>query len=137
DVEAGDAVHAALLDAGARCVHRGDDAANYAGTFPILAPVDVIYARRDRAREMLRRATPRALPGAPLRAPVGDAEALIGLKLQALWNAPERTSRDQADIDAVVAAREGKLDVGLLRDYYRLFDREDELERLLGRVRRR
>ena len=117
--EAGaDALHAALLRAGARALHRGGDAANYGGTAE-LSPVDFIFARRERAREMLRRATPRALRGARLRVPVVDAEGIIGLKLQALVNAPARRAREEADIEALFAARAHTLDVELLRDYYR------------------
>ncbi len=137
DVEADTAVHDALLGAGARCVHRGADAANYAGDMPRLAPVDLIYARRERARQMLQRARARVLRGARLRVPVVDAEALIGLKLQAVANAPGRWARDQADIEALFAARAGSLDRDLLRDYYRLFEREGELDRLLAQERRR
>jgi len=98
DVEAADALHEALVAAGARCLHRSEDAANYSAC-AALAAVDVIYARRDRARDMLRRARPRLLRGARIRVPVVDAEALIGLKLQALVNAPERRAQDQADIE--------------------------------------
>ena len=137
DAEAADSVHEALVEAGARCLHRSEDAANYAADLPALAPVDMVYARRDRAMEMLRRARPRALHGARVRVPVVDAEALIGLKLQALVNAPARSSRDQADIEALCAANAGSMNVTLLRDYYRLFGREDELERLLTRFSRR
>jgi hypothetical protein len=80
---------------------------------------------------MLARARPRALRCAHLRVPVVDAEALIGLKLQGLVNEPSRT-QDRADIEALVAARRGSLDLDRLRDYYRLFGRERELERLLA-----
>jgi hypothetical protein len=66
-----------------------------------------------------------------------DAEALIGLKLQALVNAPGRRGQDQADIEALVAANASSLNAELLRDYYRLFDREDELHRLLTQATRR
>jgi len=64
--------------------------------------------------------------------PVVDAEALIGLKLQALVNAPAR----RADIRALLAARSGSLKINLLRDYYQLFHRERELERLLAEARK-
>ncbi len=132
EVGAADAVHAARLAAGARCVHRSEDAANYAATRPALAPVVLLYARRERALEMLRRARSKALRGGRLLVPVVDAEALIGLKLQAVANAPARWARDQADIEALCTANAGALNVALLRDYYRLFDREGELERLLA-----
>jgi len=81
---------------------------------------------------MLGRARSRFLRGARLRVPVVDAEALIGLKLQALVNAPARRAREEADIEALFAAQRGSLDAEILRDYYRLFDRERELDRLLA-----
>src|SRR5207248_3435215 len=51
-----DAFHEALLAEGARCLHRSADAANYAPGRSQLSSTDFIYARRERAREMLRRA---------------------------------------------------------------------------------
>src|SRR5882724_730787 len=122
-----DALHEALLAAGARCLHRSDDASNYAPGASRLAPVDFIYARRTRAEDMLRRSRSEPLRGARVRIPVVDAEALIGLKLQALVNAPSRRAQDEADIRALLAARSGSLKIDLLRDYYRLFHREREL----------
>jgi hypothetical protein len=137
EAAASEAVHEALLAAGARCVHRSEDAANYAATLPGLAPVDLLYARRERALDMLRRARAKVLRGSRLRVPVVDAEALIGLKLQAITNAPSRWARDQADIEALLAVNADTLDVRLLRDYYRLFGRERELEQLLPRRTKR
>ena len=136
DASGAAALHDALLARGARCLHRSADAANYAPGSS-LSPVDFIFARRERARDMLNRASPRLLRGARLRVPVIDAEGLIGLKLQALVNAPARRAREAADIEALFAARGESLDVAILRDYYRLFDREAELERLLAQARKR
>ena len=102
-----------------------------------LAAADFIYARRERAREMLRRARAMPLRGARLRVPVVDAEALIGLKLQALANAPQRRAQDRADITALVEIKRDSLNTALLRDYYRLFGLESELDRLLGETKAR
>jgi hypothetical protein len=134
--EGSDALHEALLAAGARCLHRSVDAANYAKGASPLASIDFIYARRPRARDMLARARRRPLHGARLRVPVADAEALIGLKLQALANEPSRV-QDEADIRALIAAQPRRLNEALLRDYYRLFEREPDLERLLAEMQRR
>ena len=131
------ALHDALLAAGARCLHRGTDAANYARGTSRLSPVDFIFARRERALDMLRRAGNRLLRGARLRVPVVDAEALIGLKLQALVNAPTRRAQEEADIEALFAAHGGSLNADLLRDYFRLFDRERDLDRLLADAKKR
>ena len=130
EARAATALHDALLAAGARCLHRSDDAANYGSGTAHLAPVDFLFARRSRARAMLSRARSRLLRGARLRVPVVDAEALIGLKLQALANDPRRL-QDEADIQALFRETPGSLDVALLRDYFRLFEREDDLERWL------
>lgn len=83
---------------------------------------------------MLARARPRPLRASRLRVPVADIEALIGLKLQAIVNEPSRV-QDAADIRALIAAAPKALNHPLLRDYYRLFDREDELDRCSPRRR--
>lgn len=137
EVEGSDALHEALVGAGAVCRHRGADAANYAPGESGLAPVDFIYARRERARDMVRRAPLRSLRAARLRVPVVDAEGLIGLKLQALVNAPARRMQDEADIRALLVAGRDSLDEKLVRDYFRLFGRERDLERLLADSRKR
>ena len=56
DASGAAALHDALLGAGARCLHRSADAANYARGTSRLAPIDFIFARRERALDMLRRA---------------------------------------------------------------------------------
>jgi hypothetical protein len=132
-----DALHAALLHAGAESLHRSPDAANYAPGTSGLAPIDCIYARRDRALQMLARARLASMRSAHIRVPVVDAEALIGLKLQALVNAPERRTQDAADIRALLAANKTALNQELLRDYYSLFGREQELNELLEELERR
>jgi hypothetical protein len=129
------ALHDALVDAGARCLHRSADAANYGPGTSRLAPVDFIFAHRERAKDMLARSKRELLRGARLRVPVVDAEGLIGLKLQALVNAPSRRAHEEADIQALFAARRGSLNADILRDYYRLFDRERDLDRLLAGAR--
>src|SRR5437773_4181929 len=76
DARGSTALHEALLATGARCLHRGVDAANYGSGTSGLSPVDFIFARRERASEMLRRARSRLLRRPPLRVPVAAAAAL-------------------------------------------------------------
>jgi hypothetical protein len=137
DASGSEALHDALLEAGTQCLHRGADAANYAPGRSRLSPVDFIFARREPSRDMLRRAKNEILRGARLRVPVVDAEALIGLKLQAIVNAPSRGPQDEADILALFGAKGPSLNADVLRDYYRLFDREADLERLLAQAHKR
>jgi hypothetical protein len=126
----------ALTEAGARCVHRSDDAARYAATLG-LAPLDLAYARRAPAREMLDRALPRLVRGVRVRVPVVDAEAVIGLKLQALADRSVDSTQGEADIRALLARRGATLNLEIVREYFRLFGREPDLERLLTEARER
>ena len=132
-----DALHSVLLEGGAVCLHRSEDAANYGPGTSELSPVDFIYARRERALAMLARAKGKRVGGEALKVPVVDAEALIGLKLQGIVNEPSRRHQDEADIRALLKARVDQLDEQVLRDYYRVFEREWELDELLAELRKR
>lgn len=136
DARAAASLRDALVAAGARCVHWSEDAANYVPGRSGLAAVDFVFARRPRARAMLARARGRTLRGAKLRVPVVDAEALIGLKLQAIANDPRRL-QDEADIQALFDAGTASLDLDLLRDYFQLFERAGDLDRLLAGTTKR
>ncbi|MGH8214897.1 MAG: hypothetical protein ACREPZ_04305 [Rhodanobacteraceae bacterium] len=129
-VDADDAqnVHDALTALGYECVHRSQDAANYVRDDQGL---DVLYAHRPVARKLLDRADTRDTVMGRLR--VISAEGLIGFKLQALVNAPER-GRDRDDILALLRTGRGTLDMPEVRDYFALFDRLDLLDELLGQI---
>jgi hypothetical protein len=65
-----------------------------------------------------------------------DAEGIIGLKVQAIANNPRREFRDKDDILNLLTLHAGKLDLELVRDYFRVFDMENELEALLELAKR-
>lgn len=135
--EAGSApLHEALTEAGARCVQRTDDAASYAATLG-LAPLDVFYTRRERARAMLDRALPRLVRGVRVRVPVVDAESLIGMRLQAGAGGAAAQAQGEADIRALLARRGATLNLEIVREYFRLAGRERDLDRLLAETRER
>jgi hypothetical protein len=123
-----DHVHAILLGLGYRCAHRSEDAANYARGDEGL---DVIVAHRPIARRLLVEASERATALGALR--VVSAEGLIGFKLQALVNNPDRT-RDLDDIRALLRAQRGRLNIGEVREYFALFDRKALLDELLAQA---
>lgn len=132
----GDHLHEALLAAGQRCLHRTEELANYESTSIELAPVDVLYARRAAALAMLDRARPSSPPGAAVVVPVVDAEGIIGLKVQAMANVPARRDRERDDIRELLTTQGARLDLALVRDYYRRFDLEQELEAMLCEIDR-
>lgn len=109
-------------------LHRTEHVANYASADPARGRVDFLFARRARGRAILRRAAAHDLLGQRVR--VVDAADLIGLKVQAYANDSRRRHQDLADIARVL--RTGAPDMDRVRDYFRLFDREKELDALLA-----
>lgn len=128
DADDAERIHAILLDLGYRCIHRSEDAANYLRGDEGL---DVLYARRPVARRLLAGASERSTALGILR--VVSAEGLIGFKLQAIVNNPSR-ARDRDDIRALLRARQGRLNMDEVRDYFVLFDRLDLLDELLAQA---
>jgi hypothetical protein len=82
---------------------------------------------------MLSRAAVHEILGAAIR--VVDAADLIGLKVQSSCNDPRRRHRDLADVERLLGA--GQVDLARVREYFRLFDREKELDALLAGERER
>jgi hypothetical protein len=64
---------------------------------------------------------------------VVSAEGLIGFKLQALGNDPSRT-QDIGDIRALLRANRDSLNLEEVREYFRLFKREDWLDELINDI---
>ncbi len=110
DADDANRVHATLLDLGYHCAHRTEDAANYLREDEGL---DVLYAHGPIARRLLAEASVRSTTMGTVR--VVSAEGLIGFKLQALINNPDRI-RDLDDIRALLHAQEDRLDMDEMRD---------------------
>ena len=83
---------------------------------------------------MLARAEPVPFDGTPI--PVLQAEDLIGLKVQASYSNPRRL-QDLIDIERLLGANGSRLDLDRVRSYFKLFDREKDLDRALGLVARK
>jgi hypothetical protein len=128
-----DALDEALSAAGWQALHRSADAANYRGS-GASPGVDVLYARRSPTLAMLDRAR---LPPGGGDVAVVDVEGLIGLKLQAMVNAPTRRRQDEADIVALLSLHLPSLDQALLEEYFALFEEQDALARYVEEARRR
>jgi predicted nucleotidyltransferase len=121
-----EAIHAKLTNLGYECLHRSLDAGNYLRNDERL---DLLYATRPIARRVLAGAKEFATSFGKIR--VISAEGLIGFKLQAVVNNPRR-ARDLEDIRALLRANRATLNREEVRDYFRLFDREAQLDELLN-----
>ena len=128
DAERADDVDRIVRARGYDCLHRTQEVANYASADRRKGRVDFLFARRPHGRAMLARAREHPILGESVR--VVDAADLIGLKVQSSSNDPSRRHRDLADVERLLRAAE--LDLGRVREYFRLFDREKELDALLA-----
>ena len=90
--------------------------------------VDLLYASRPAARHLLDTAVGYQTPLGPVR--VVGLEGLIAFKLQGLVNDPRRT-QDLEDMRALLRANRERVNLAQLREYFRLFEREDLLDEIL------
>lgn len=117
-----------LRTRGYACLHGSDDAANYQREDE---RVDVLYARRPIARQLLETATGQQTVFGTLR--IVSAEGLIGFKLQAMSNDPRRT-QDLEDIRALLRENRDSIDMSHVREYFHIFEQEALLEKLVNEI---
>jgi predicted nucleotidyltransferase len=94
--------------------------------------VDILHAFRSPSLGMLKRAD-RVSFGDKLSIPVVQLEDLIGLKVQALTNDPQRRTRDWQDIHMLLqmaGSRNESVDWELIEDYLSIFSLADKLNEL-------
>jgi predicted nucleotidyltransferase len=120
-----DRLHEVLTGLGYTCIHRSEDAANYLRGDE---GIDLLYAHRPVARQLLEDAEARDTPMGRVR--VVSAEGLIAFKLQAWVNDPSRI-RDLEDIKSLLRSGAGALDMDEVAGYFGLFEREALLEDLI------
>lgn len=129
DLEKADAV---LTRLGYRRAFHSENVSHYLAEAREWGRIDILHAFRGPSLGMLQRADRINLDD-EVRLPVVQIVDLIGLKVQALVNDPERTANDWADIRMLLqaAGTQGEpLDWELLTDYLRVFRMENRLPEL-------
>jgi len=92
-------------------------------------------ARRKYTRAMMRNADVRPVFGGRLNVNAVRPEDLIGLKVQAICNDPEnRYLIDKPDIQRLLKLHGNKMDMELVRENFRVFDKEDWLDEWLREI---
>lgn len=129
-----DRAHRSLCDAGYQRRFHSDNVSHYRGAADWLGRIDLLHAFRSASLGMLGRAERIALAD-DLSLPVAQVEDIIGLKVQAAVNDPQRAAADWADIRLLTeaAARQRRvLDWELIADYLDLFGLTDRLTEVRG-----
>ncbi len=110
-----------------------DNVSQYVSPLTIYGEIDILHAFRPPSLVMLDRARSHQLFNGRLSAKVAMPEDLIGLKVQALANNPERMAKDFSDICALVDELCPALDWAIISSYFALFN----LYHLYDELRRR
>lgn len=132
-----------MLRHGYELIHESEDVLNFSGKKLELGRVDFLLAHRKYTKEMLKRAEAKEILESKFKIKVLRREDLIGLKVQSSSNDPERMRsndpermrQDMADIEAIIKNNYSKLDINLVREYFRLFNREEDLENILEGIK--
>ena len=127
-------VRTIMRSLGYTLLHESAEVANYIHSEAAGGRVDFLYAHRPYARAMLSRAREMSIGGGQHRVKVLRVEDQIGLKVQSSSNDPTRYHQDMADIEALLRAHRDGVDRGLLKEYFELFERGKEFERLCQQV---
>jgi len=123
-----------MIKHGYELIHESADMLNFSGKKFELGRVDFLLAHRKYAVAMLKRAEEKEVLSGRFKMKALKIEDQIGLKVQSSSNDPERLHQDMADIELLIKNNHRKLDIGLLREYFGLFGREEELNKILKEI---
>ncbi len=122
--------HAILTALGYQRIFHSENVSHYRAETDEFGRIDILHAFRGPSLSMLERAE-RMEAGPGLSIPVLQTEDLIGLKIQAAANDPNRADEDWLDIRLLLQAakHQGRApDWELIADYLALFNKQDQLK---------
>ncbi|MDT8286801.1 MAG: nucleotidyl transferase AbiEii/AbiGii toxin family protein [Elusimicrobiales bacterium] len=105
-----------------------ENVSQYVHAGPDALEVDFLHAFRPVSMKMLREALSVDVFGGGMKVKVLRPEDIIGLKVQAIVNNPDRKNRDTADIEALAVT--AGLDWPRIGSYYSMFGMEKDFEAL-------
>jgi hypothetical protein len=123
-------VHRVITDMGYERHQHTENVSQYDSPLHKLGGVDFIHAFREASIEMIERAKTVEIFGGTFKIKTLIPEDIIGLKLQAIYNNPEREVIDRPDIEALISGHGKEMDWSLLERYFKLFEMEDWYQRL-------
>ncbi len=106
-----------------------DEIVSYFSPLKVFGQVDFVLARRTYTRRMIERARKSPVFEGEFEVKTLQPEDLIGLKIQAISNDPKnRFPSDASDIQNLLVLHKDKMDMKLVRQYFRIFDKEALLD---------
>ncbi len=130
-----DKVKKVMEDLNYELKHESLDVLNFFSKSSGFDRIDFLIAHRKYALTMLQRAVLKEVLDKKFKIKFLKAEDQIGLKVQSSKNDPERYHQDMADIEKLIEYNYKSLDIGIIREYFKIFNREEELDNILKRVK--
>jgi hypothetical protein len=121
-----DKLDGVLTSLGYKLYFRSENVSHYRGKNPDLGSLDFIHAFRKISLSMLKNAQDKKFLGGKFCIKILQAEDIIGLKIQAIANDPKRKLKELADIEALINVYRDKFDWDKLKEYFSLFEMEEE-----------
>ncbi len=109
-----------------KCVYESENVSQFVSNIKIFGELDFLHAFRKISRSMLSRAKSSPIFAGKYKIKILRPEDIIGLKLQALANNPERENREYIDIEAIMEKFKSKLNWARLEEYFTLFQKQDK-----------
>ena len=124
---------AIMAGRGYKCAYKSENVTQYVSPVKVFGEVDFLHAFREISTGMLERAGELDIFEGKFKIKVLAPEDIIGLKLQASVNNPDRVAKEYADIEALMKHYGNKLDWPRLEEYFSLFERAGKLSELKGK----
>lgn len=121
DMEKVDSIMSQL---GYECKYRSENVSQYVSPLKVFGEVDFLHAFRKASLQMLQRAEEKEVFGT-IKIKSLIPEDLIGLKLQAIKNNPERQQSEMEDIMFLVREYKNKMDWSLIEQYAKILKMEE------------
>ena len=131
-----DKLHERLTALGYERLIQTQNVSHYRHLDEAWGAVDFVHAFRKSSVAMLARAKNYPVFGGKQTVRTADPEDVIGLKVQAMANDPERKPQELADIEMLMRLYGSKLDWQRIEDFYDIFGIGEEARRLRERFGR-
>lgn len=119
-----------LRAVGYESVFKSENVAQYVSPTKIMGEIDFLLAFRGPSLKMLANAINIDIFDGKYKIKVIKPEDIIGLKLQALVNDPERLAKEYADIEALMKQHDKQLDWSAIEEYFGIFNKQDKFSEL-------
>jgi hypothetical protein len=128
-------VHSIMESLGYENVFASENVTQYVSPIAMFGEIDFVHAFREAALAMLARTVEKTLFSDGVSIKVVLPEDLIGLKLQAFVNNPDRSGLDRYDIEKLMELHGKTLDWKLVTQYFEIFESMELFEELKRKYR--